>query len=777
MGRLPRRPVCLVCILYIAFILISFWAGLPLLSGERSTNKFKAEVDLPANVKVCGKVEEFTKYGTYSKIILTDSIISTDSQFQKTQPDIYSEANSRTQNSTNSNTYSESDPQICIETNSQEYNSTNSTTCKINKVKITLTSDEEYSEGSIITAQGKLKVPQKATNPGQFDMAFFYRLQNIGFTMTDPKIRVNAENAATPEWLMGKLRKIVRQRISKVFPDEEAGVLIAMLTGSKSGLTDEVYTKYRICGTAHMLVVSSLHMTMLSAGLFALLLKIRLPVKRASLICLTVMLLYVIFTGCGASAIRAFVMFAFVAGARITGRTYDIWTAIAFAAIIILLGNPYYLFHSGFQLSFICVIFCALSRGLGKLGGGVLLFLGTLPVVLYYFYELPLYSALINLVVIPLLPFAMVTGIIGTIFGGFMTYPARLLLSAYDLLFSISGRLPANLWIGGRPGAAALIIYYIILAILIVIYRNMLYEKKRFAALLLIPVMIFSISFRMDDELQITVLDVGQGDSIVLDGKGDFECLIDGGSSSAYETGKYRILPFLESRGIDDLEYLFVTHMDNDHISGIKEILQMIGEGSTGFEVEKVVLPRVSIKSDTYLEMETLAKNAGAKVVTVKQGDMIKHGDLSIEVMSPSEKTIKSNADENEGCMVLSVSCGNFVGLFTGDIEGEGEAELTGLLEKKLNENSGKEYDFLKVAHHGSKGSTSKEFLEAVKPKFAVISAGKNNIYGHPHKELISRLNDANVTYINTAEAGAVSIFVNKKKASYSTFNSTYMLK
>lgn len=750
---MPRRPVCLVCLLYIAFILISFWAGLPLLSGERSANKFKAEVDLPTNVKVWGKVEEFTKYETYSKIILTDSIISTDLQFKKTQLNIFSEADS------------------------QEYNSTNSKTYKVNKVKITLTSDEKYSEGSIITAQGKLKVPQKATNPGQFDMAFFYRLQNIGFTMTDPEIRINAENIATPEWLMGRVRSFVRERISHVFPDNEAGVLIAMLTGSKSGLTDEVYTKYRICGTAHMLVVSSLHMTMLSAGLFALLLKLRLSVKKASLICLAVMLLYVIFTGCGASAIRAFVMFAFVAGARITGRTYDIWTAIAFAAIIILLGNPYYLFHSGFQLSFICVIFCALSRGLGKLGGGILLFLGTLPVVLYYFYELPLYSTLINLIVIPFLPFVMVTGITGTIFGGFMTYPARFLLSAYDLLFSISGKLPARLWIGGGPGMVAIIIYYIILAILIIIYRKMLYEKKRFAALLLIPLMIFSISFRIDDELQITVLDVGQGDSIVLDGKGDFECLIDGGSSSAYETGKYRILPFLESRGIDDLEYLFVTHMDNDHISGIKELLQMIGEGSTGFEVKKVVLPRVLIKSDTYLEMEALAKNAGAKVVTAKEGDMIKHGELSIEVMSPSEKTIKSNADENEGCLVLSVSCGNFTGLFTGDIEGEGEAELTKLLEKKRSENPGKGYDFLKVAHHGSKGSTSKEFLEVARPGLAVISAGKNNIYGHPHKELLSRLDEANVTYLNTAETGAISIFVNKGKISCSTFNSTCMVK
>ena len=145
---MPRRPVCLVCLLYIAFILISFWAGLPLLSGERSANKFKAEVDLPTNVKVWGKVEEFTKYETYSKIILTDSIISTDLQFKKTQLNIFSEADS------------------------QEYNSTNSKTYKVNKVKITLTSDEKYSEGSIITAQASLKFLRKPQIPASLTWHF-----------------------------------------------------------------------------------------------------------------------------------------------------------------------------------------------------------------------------------------------------------------------------------------------------------------------------------------------------------------------------------------------------------------------------------------------------------------------------------------------------------------------------------------------------------------------------------------------------------------------------
>ena len=207
-----------------------------------------------------------------------------------------------------------------------------------------------------------------------------------------------------------------------------------------------------------------------------------------------------------------------------------------------------------------------------------------------------------------------------------------------------------------------------------------------------------------------------------------------------------------------------MTHMDSDHIGGIKEILTAVRDRTTSLSVGTLVLPYVKERGETYREMQKLAKEAGVRVLTVQAGDSFIEGGeaesgknseskLNVRVLGPEPAVEVSPIDENAQCIVLSVSYGDFDALLTGDVSGAGEANLV-----KILRNQDKEYELLKVAHHGSKYSTPKELLDLIRPQMSVISVGQGNWYGHPHAELIKRLKASGTDIYETEYAGAVTV-------------------
>lgn len=236
------------------------------------------------------------------------------------------------------------------------------------------------------------------------------------------------------------------------------------------------------------------------------------------------------------------------------------------------------------------------------------------------------------------------------------------------------------------------------------------------------------------------MLDVGQGDCFLVKSPNGNAYLVDGGSSDVNQVGKYRIEPCLKSLGVGRLTSVFVSHGDLDHCNGIRELLQ---RQKFGIQIDCLVLPEQYKEDDTLMELAQIAKEQDIQVTIFREGMGVREGEVLW-------KSIQGDGNGNEGSMVLELRYKKFEMLFTGDVEGEGESNVTGRLRMT--------YDVLKVAHHGSKNGTTEQFLEKVSPRISLISAGEQNRYGHPHEETVMRLKNCGSVIYGTCGKGAVRL-------------------
>ena len=260
---------------------------------------------------------------------------------------------------------------------------------------------------------------------------------------------------------------------------------------------------------------------------------------------------------------------------------------------------------------------------------------------------------------------------------------------------------------------------------------------------------------------QATMLDVGQGDGIFLRTPNGRTCFVDGGSSDISKVGEYRIVPFLESQGVKELDYVFISHGDADHMSGIEEILQ---NQTLGVRIKNLVLPPVRLHDDALKKLGKTAKENGTKVFGMEAGQQMSLGEMSLTCMAPSQEY--QGETGNAASMVLWMEWKNLEMLLTGDVEGEGEVQLT----EWMRAHGKTKCDILKAAHHGSKNSTLPEFLQQLTPKYAWISSGIGNRYGHPAKETVVRLREKGCELYGTQEYGAVTLKIKGEKAVIETF-------
>ena len=710
-----------------------------------------------------------------------------------------------------------------------------------NKVMCYLASTEsEPCMGQRILVSGKLAGFPEATNPGEFNLKEYYQILDISYKVQDAKILAVSSGYSKVLENIYQFKCELGVVIDFLFQDESAGIMHAMLLGEKSALDADIKQLYQMGGIIHILAISGLHISILGMGIYNGMRKCLVPIWMAAPVCILFMTGYGVMTGMGISCLRAVFMFVIHVLAGVFGRTYDMLTTLSLIGIWILLQQPLYIMHSGFLLSFGAVVAIGLvvpwfqslwkvqnnprrnihkekiqkeknqkengskeniykvSERINRIRSNIIFGVGmmvfTLPILLYFYYSIPIYSFLLNLIVIPLMGVLMVDGLAAILISilliffqkvsiipalTYVVIPAKAILNLFDWCCNMTIRFPFGILNIGKPEAWQMVLYYSMLGVLLYFY----YQKKsiQIPALLQKTALLCAILVLCHKNLtglSVSFLDVGQGDGIVIVNENGNCYMMDGGSTSKNKVGQYQIIPFLKSRGIIRLEAVFLSHPDEDHVNGVVEMIEQTGK--TGIKIGCLVLPDVSReqKDSGLLDLRQLAKEHGISVRYIGSGDVIWDKRLKIECLNPesqsegregedsqrkdvqtqSGQSNQQSEDMNEISEVLYLEYGEFSMLLTGDVTGTAEKEVIGKLSGKL---SGKELlTVLKVAHHGSKYSTPIELLELTKPKYAIISAGENNRYGHPHEETLKRLEKAGCEVLRTDELGAIILTI-----------------
>lgn len=749
---MTKLPLCFLCFLMVLGLGIMNFAGIPLLGGNPLPVTVQDWIEAHPGSVICGEVEQYENTEFSQSVYLKKTYL------------IYQ---------------------------SKKFS--------IENVRVFLKKEEDLKPGMKILVKGTLKRVEEPSNPGGFDSQHYYACRHIYYFMKKAVVRKKTESYSGYRQLLLHVKEKCRQILTAA-AGEDAPLFCAMVLGDKQDLEPEMRMRYQLAGIVHILAISGLHISILGMGFYNLLKKIGLGIWPAGIFSLGVMLQYGIMTGGSISTMRAVTMFLIAMGARITGRIYDMMTALSVTAMMILLESPAYLLDSGFLLSFGCVLgigvaaekICALAgaekKWMKALVSSIALQLVTLPVILKFFGEVSLAGFFLNLLVLPSVGFVLIGGMAALLLGIFCIpaaklaiLPARGLLLFYEYLCSLAGKLRWSTWIGGEPEIWQILVYYVFLITVLFMgqYVKIQIRKEkessqrkersgeqekavrwklctlRMAAGALLTAGILVLGFHPSGKLKVTCLDVGQGDGILVETPDNHHFLIDGGSSSQSDLGRYCLLPALKSQGISYLDGLFISHTDKDHISGAKELLEYMGNGLTTIRAGYLVLPSWAERPEAWEELAEAAQKAGIKIVTGKKGDELHCGLVSFSILWPEKNA--TGKDVNEEAMVMELSFGEFQMLFTGDIGADTEKKLlaSGIL---------KDVDGLKVGHHGSRYSTTEAFLEKIKPELAIISCSSTNTYGHPSPETVERLEAAGSQVEYTMKNGAITVETDGKK-------------
>lgn len=649
------------------------------------------------------------------------------------------------------------------------------------KIQAIFNSGVEVEFGQIVLVKGKLETFDFPRNPGGFNEKLYMQTKRIDYKMF-AEILSKGKIVNSFDSYIYKLHKKIKNMYETILPLKEASVLEAMLLGDKQNLDTSVKEVYRKSGISHILAISGLHISIISALLWLVLDTLKLNKRVSSTIILTVLIIYCIFTGNSVSTTRAVIMIGIILFGNIIYYQSDIYTSIATAAFVLLIYQPLYLYDVGFQLSFGAVIsIIVLSPVLERvyfipktirlyLISTLAASLGTYPIIAYHFNTISVIGIVVNLLVLPLASILVCFGIISTVvsfiwieLGKFLCGIVYFILVFYENICTIASNIPFSQIVTGQPNLILIFIYYTI--IFTTTYYFYLNKQKRQSLkkyMLYMQIFLLTIAtvviFKPKD-LEIVYLDVGQGDSIAIHTAKNKNILIDGGGNISKpleeaNTGTQIVLPYLKYKGINRLDCVFVSHPDGDHIIGILELLDYI-------KINQIFIADTDAKNDLLKILEMKASKYNIPINKLSKGNIVKVDDsISFECIYPTKDILIDSDDYNNNSLVLYMDYNNSKFLFTGDIEKEAEDRITKDY-KKLD------VDILKVAHHGSKTSSTQNFVDMVQPKVAIISSGKNNYYGHPHKEVLDKYKNINI--YNTADDGAILIKPKNKRLIIST--------
>lgn len=609
---------------------------------------------------------------------------------------------------------------------------------------------------------GVLKIPMENTNPKLFNYRLNLLTHKIHTTASIKEYsisEINKDEKSLNYKLTQRFTNDINELFNQYLSPKNRDLILSIILGNSNLLEEEELVLYRNLGLAHILAVSGLHIGIISGFLIFIFSRLGIKRKYNYIITLSIIWLYAFLIGYSPSTLRACLMISILFLSNISHEPYDSLNTIFVSMFILLVFNPFYLFSVSFQLSFIATISIIIitprvaellypykGKFINSLAGIIAVNIGLLPINAYYFNFLPLLGIVANLISIPILSISLIIGMCMIIFNylfpfmnSFLGVILNLLLNINSIIVNFLGDFPIINFNIFSPDLFTIICYYILLSIvigLIKLHSMDIKIKKFILYYLLITVLIITVQLNLNESIEVHFIDVGQGDSILLRTKASNYLIDTGGSfNDDFDIGKNITLPYLLKNGINRLDGIIITHFDADHSKGLDSIVKNI---------------KVKSLLASYIPDDNLRYNIN---IINDKNKIILDENTTLDILWPKYSVNIDNYSDNNKSLVMLLSYFNHKILFTGDME----KEVENLLVDWLNP-----VDILKVAHHGSKTSSTEDFLNKIRPKYSIISVGRNNFYNHPNQEVIERLLDINSTIYRTDEMGQIKIILGK---------------
>ena len=669
----------------------------------------------------------------------------------------------------------------------------------------------EYGDKIFIT--GEFQEPQGMRNEGGFNYKEYLKSLNIYGSVKAKNIKVIEQNKGNIFMnFTYKISDEIKENIEEFMGEKYSGLLLGLLLGDSSKIDENIEENFKITSLTHILAVSGAQVSYIIVAMYSLL-KRKIGIQKTRVVIIASLIFYTALTGFSPSIVRAGIMGIILMISGLVFRKNDIINSIAISLFFMLVYNPFLLENVGLQLSYLGTIgiigfnktiililkniqirnrkwkykinrklILLISKIKEILAVTMSASLAVVPVMIYHFNLFGTYFLITNLlasiIIGPITLLGTLLVIISFISINIAKVLSYILKFLIDILLFISSfsKLPISKIYIPTPTITFIIIIYLSLIISLFIYkvfhernpnttilrvRNLLalvkYKFKQnrddvIKKIIIISIIISLCMIFIPRDLQINFVDVGQGDSTFIITPKNKTILIDGGGSNtgSFDVGENTLLPYVLDKGYNKIDLMIISHFDSDHVGGLLTILEEI-------KVEKILIAKQEEQSENYKRFLNIVKEKNIPVIIGKEGDKINiEKDLYLDILFPESEQIEENVINNNS-LVFNIHYNNFSMLFTGDIEEIAEKRIIEITNK-----SRLKADIIKIPHHGSKTSSTRELLERVLPKIALIGVGKDNLFGHPSSETIDKLDELEIKTYRTDINGEIMINVNK---------------
>ena len=597
-----------------------------------------------------------------------------------------------------------------------------------------------YKIGDKVKIIGKLYEPSNNTIPNTFNYKKYLYHKGIKYIINIENIELIKRNKN----IFNIIKNNIIERISNINNNE---YLYAFILGKSSYIDSEIYNNYKINGITHLFALSGLHVSMFSSFLLLVFKKMKLNENISYLLTSIFLILFSFLASFTPSILRAVIFFILSSINNIYYLYIKPKNLLYLTFIILVIINPNYLFNTGFLLSFSITYFILLFNENYKINNkmlsiliiSIISLLASFPIIINMSYELNIIGFLNNLVFIPFVSYLVFPSALISVILPLFSNILNILTNIMEYISNISSNILNITLIFSKMNYIEIIIYYILLILMIKL-------NKKICLIMFIFIIYLYLKVNIDSNKYVYFLDVGQGDSTLLK-LNDKNILIDTGGIITYKSYDEwnkrnntfnlmndNIILFFKSIGIKKIDYLIITHGDNDHCGFAKDLIN-------NFKVKEVIF---NCGNYNYLEKE---------IISLLETKNIKYKKCINKLDNLYFLQTKEYNNENDNSNVIYTELNGYKFMFMGDASITTEKEI-------MNRYNISDIDVLKVGHHGSRTSSSKEFIKDINPKYSIISVGKNNRYGHPSKEVLENLKESKI--YRTDEDGSIMFKIKK---------------